>query len=152
MILDIEAEPRRRGALPAQIVMRGDRHGLRVNGCDVILVLDIDIDMAHPVGDGLLRRSAQIDRADHRDIRSEEHTSELQSPCNLVCRLLLVIKKNTPLMHTRMPQSDTKSCEMPQTDCPDRQMQRQSPSDSFLECPTTHMPLNTLALLMMLPM
>src|SRR3989454_3141661 len=24
-----------------------------------------------------------------RDIRSEEHTSELQSPCNLVCRLLL---------------------------------------------------------------
>src|SRR5256885_11863364 len=30
--------------------------------------------------------------------RSEEHTSELQSPCNLVCRLLLEKKKtNTPL-------------------------------------------------------
>src|SRR5256885_11900704 len=28
------------------------------------------------------------------DERSEEHTSELQSPCNLVCRLLLE-KKNT---------------------------------------------------------
>src|SRR6266446_4886162 len=27
--------------------------------------------------------------------RSEEHTSELQSPCNLVCRLLLE-KKNNP--------------------------------------------------------
>src|SRR5256885_14627091 len=27
------------------------------------------------------------------DLRSEEHTSELQSPCNLVCRLLLE-KKN----------------------------------------------------------
>src|SRR5256885_5078805 len=27
------------------------------------------------------------------DIRSEEHTSELQSPCNLVCRLLLEKKK-----------------------------------------------------------
>src|SRR5256885_7937690 len=27
--------------------------------------------------------------------RSEEHTSELQSPCNLVCRLLLE-KKNAP--------------------------------------------------------
>src|SRR6266850_7031948 len=26
-------------------------------------------------------------------IRSEEHTSELQSPCNLVCRLLLEKKK-----------------------------------------------------------
>src|SRR2546426_5587882 len=32
----------------------------------------------------------------HRNqfVRSEEHTSELQSPCNLVCRLLLEKKKN----------------------------------------------------------
>src|SRR2546426_6140921 len=29
------------------------------------------------------------------DTRSEEHTSELQSPCNLVCRLLLEKKKQT---------------------------------------------------------
>src|SRR2546426_1937620 len=29
-----------------------------------------------------------------RAVRSEEHTSELQSPCNLVCRLLLEKKKN----------------------------------------------------------
>src|SRR5256885_7361171 len=29
-----------------------------------------------------------------RGRRSEEHTSELQSPCNLVCRLLLEKKKN----------------------------------------------------------
>src|SRR5256885_15178078 len=29
--------------------------------------------------------------------RSEEHTSELQSPCNLVCRLLLEKKKTTAL-------------------------------------------------------
>src|SRR2546426_12366772 len=28
--------------------------------------------------------------------RSEEHTSELQSPCNLVCRLLLEKKKKNP--------------------------------------------------------
>src|SRR2546426_8739508 len=28
-------------------------------------------------------------------VRSEEHTSELQSPCNLVCRLLLEKKKKT---------------------------------------------------------
>src|ERR1039457_7674928 len=27
--------------------------------------------------------------AEPRPLRSEEHTSELQSPCNLVCRLLL---------------------------------------------------------------
>src|SRR2546426_8911620 len=30
-----------------------------------------------------------------RAIRSEEHTSELQSPCNLVCRLLLEKKKKS---------------------------------------------------------
>src|SRR5256885_3641652 len=29
--------------------------------------------------------------------RSEEHTSELQSPCNLVCRLLLEKKKKTSI-------------------------------------------------------
>src|SRR2546426_3821696 len=29
----------------------------------------------------------------HLPVRSEEHTSELQSPCNLVCRLLLEKKK-----------------------------------------------------------
>src|SRR2546426_4605488 len=31
--------------------------------------------------------------------RSEEHTSELQSPCNLVCRLLLEKKKNLWWLH-----------------------------------------------------
>src|SRR5256885_10996890 len=37
---------------------------------------------------------ADLAEAAERD-RSEEHTSELQSPCNLVCRLLLEKKKNT---------------------------------------------------------
>src|SRR5256885_10845859 len=31
--------------------------------------------------------------ASQRTVRSEEHTSELQSPCNLVCRLLLEKQK-----------------------------------------------------------
>src|SRR6516162_7637734 len=44
--------------------------------------------------------------------RSEEHTSELQSPCNLVCRLLLEKKKKiihvsfVPTRHTRQQGSD----------------------------------------------
>src|SRR5256885_6718012 len=44
-------------------------------------------------------------------VRSEEHTSELQSPCNLVCRLLLEKKKNhtsahcCSLAHPRRPLS-----------------------------------------------
>src|SRR5258708_19777426 len=32
--------------------------------------------------------------------RSEEHTSELQSPDHLVCRLLLEKKKNSKILHT----------------------------------------------------
>src|SRR5256885_12700717 len=36
--------------------------------------------------------------------RSEEHTSELQSPCNLVCRLLLE-KKKQHLQHDHQPPS-----------------------------------------------
>src|SRR5256885_8624201 len=41
------------------------------------------------------RLSVTIRRASPDDAngRSEEHTSELQSPCNLVCRLLLEKKK-----------------------------------------------------------
>src|SRR5256885_13222577 len=42
-------------------------------------------------------RTAQLHRidAEQQMMRSEEHTSELQSPCNLVCRLLLEKKKTT---------------------------------------------------------
>ena len=43
-------------------------------------------------------RSQALDKKrGHRRVleRSEEHTSELQSPCNLVCRLLLEKKKIT---------------------------------------------------------
>src|SRR2546426_2221629 len=35
--------------------------------------------------------------------RSEEHTSELQSPCNLVCRLLLEKKKKKERTDTTKP-------------------------------------------------
>src|SRR5256885_8751263 len=35
-----------------------------------------------------------------RTLRSEEHTSELQSPCNLVCRLLLENKNTSPVPDT----------------------------------------------------
>src|SRR2546426_11774826 len=38
-------------------------------------------------------------------LRSEEHTSELQSPCNLVCRLLLEKKKDNKA-HRRVDKSE----------------------------------------------
>src|SRR5688500_19225888 len=41
------------------------------------------------------------------DLRSEEHTSELQSPCNLVCRLLLEKKeiRSNESVTSRLPYS-----------------------------------------------
>src|SRR5256885_11675769 len=44
--------------------------------------------------DGEPRSAAREAHRAHAQ-RSEEHTSELQSPCNLVCRLLLEKKKKT---------------------------------------------------------
>src|SRR5205807_6465166 len=41
-------------------------------------------------------------------MRSEEHTSELQSPCNLVCRLLLE-KKKTAIVSSTSPTTGTSS-------------------------------------------
>src|SRR2546426_9112439 len=48
----------------------------------------------------------------YRNVRSEEHTSELQSPCNLVCRLLLEKKKKKARhCHHNTP------CALSSTDC-----------------------------------
>src|SRR5215467_15193728 len=41
--------------------------------------------------------------------RSEEHTSELQSPCNLVCRLLLEKKNMNFISHTQLNKKKTNS-------------------------------------------
>src|SRR2546426_6733498 len=48
--------------------------------------------------DEVAREPPPASVADFR--RSEEHTSELQSPCNLVCRLLLEKKKKSILPET----------------------------------------------------
>src|SRR2546430_7612041 len=51
-------------------------------------------------------RSAGVQRVDHLllslETRSEEHTSELQSQSNLVCRLLLEKKKQRSQYQTRI--------------------------------------------------
>src|SRR5256886_13121793 len=48
---------------------------------------------------GSAQHPRQLHRARHHP-RSEEHTSELQSQSNLVCRLLLEKKKNTRTTHS----------------------------------------------------
>src|SRR5256885_12871215 len=44
-------------------------------------------------------RPISVSASNLRSCRSEEHTSELQSPCNLVCRLLLEKKKKNNHPH-----------------------------------------------------
>src|SRR5256885_13215529 len=45
-----------------------------------------------------------------RSTRSEEHTSELQSPCNLVCRLLLEKKKQRHILDNRLADIRREEC------------------------------------------
>src|SRR2546426_6313269 len=45
---------------------------------------------------------AKVRASDDHFVRSEEHTSELQSPCNLVCRLLLEKKKKNTTNHDQL--------------------------------------------------
>src|SRR5256885_4445030 len=49
--------------------------------------------LGRDLGDAMRKVRDAVKHAEDREIRSEEHTSELQSPCNLVCRLLLEKKK-----------------------------------------------------------
>src|SRR5256885_12803353 len=61
------------------------------------LFRSVEIAQRHDPGDAqLLGIRAHMQGARQQVGRSEEHTSELQSPCNLVCRLLLEKKKKTP--------------------------------------------------------
>src|SRR5688500_19661593 len=66
---------------------------------------------ASPTLDRLDALAAQLESdagsASARDavrLRSEEHTSELQSPCNLVCRLLLEKKKKKRMSNEKRRQ------------------------------------------------
>src|SRR2546426_8426095 len=61
--------------------------GLEGNDCDQSQLLDSRADD----GPG----ASEAVRYPEGHYRSEEHTSELQSPCNLVCRLLLEKKKQS---------------------------------------------------------
>src|SRR5256885_5062722 len=58
-------------------------------------------------------RSARRSHPDGRSTRSEEHTSELQSPCNLVCRLLLEKKKKTEITSDIMIEPYTSHSTLP---------------------------------------
>src|SRR2546426_9013759 len=82
--------------------LEGNRRTYGVNGgCSGRApAVVIAIPSRDPVRCGASRPRRPRPRPGHRGVRawsrtgrSEEHTSELQSPCNLVCRLLLEKKK-----------------------------------------------------------
>src|SRR5256885_6396784 len=56
------------------------------------------------IANELLIKMTNVLRMSGLAVRSEEHTSELQSPCNLVCRLLLE-KKKTIILELPTPHS-----------------------------------------------
>src|SRR5260370_28317460 len=61
---------------------------------------------------GTLHRDEQPRHRQPRVMRSEEHTSELQSHLNLVCRLLLEKKKKKARQLYSNPQTDSGCCQM----------------------------------------
>src|SRR5256885_5846238 len=63
--------------------------------------VDLDRHQARP--SAILSFASHASTAKRKRVpsRSEEHTSELQSPCNLVCRLLLEKKKKKNCISTK---------------------------------------------------
>src|SRR2546426_4125453 len=89
--IEVRADRLTIGRLPDQDCAR--RRSLEIARANTNLPADLPLDI-------LLPRRRHEEAASLRHVgekiamRSEEHTSELQSPCNLVCRLLLEKKKN----------------------------------------------------------
>src|SRR5256885_6276871 len=71
-----------RGCVPVEAVTLA---GVGRHGGETALLARREV---HQIAASVLRVGV-----DEARVRSEEHTSELQSPCNLVCRLLLEKKK-----------------------------------------------------------
>src|SRR2546427_4442129 len=89
-----------REAHEAREGMHARPHGRLLVGPRVAHLLDLRLVRLGGAADhlmtaeaGLHRRDPRLARDSHRTVRSEEHTSELQSQSNLVCRLLLEKKK-----------------------------------------------------------
>src|SRR5688500_19868181 len=89
----VQGLDRRRSAIhtTARIVVTQDRERVEISLIQFVQLAVIFRNDRH----GDTRSDSEIERWGSResDRRSEEHTSELQSPCNLVCRLLLEKKK-----------------------------------------------------------
>src|SRR2546426_2132122 len=84
--------PPRSTLFPYTTLFRSQKRGTQAAG----IRLSVRALLLEHMGAGV----ADEDECDGDSDRSEEHTSELQSPCNLVCRLLLEKKKRPMLRYT----------------------------------------------------
>src|SRR5256885_11119288 len=85
--------PPRSTLFPYTTLFRSRRKHTQRRGSGAAHLDASEIEIASPAPDEqLLALNEALDRFAALE-RSEEHTSELQSPCNLVCRLLLEKKK-----------------------------------------------------------
>src|SRR2546426_8746950 len=87
--------PPRSTLFPYTTLFRSLQHRIQQRDATDQVVLKIWAGIRHRSLDSGLRGEVKdhIDFMRAEDTRAEEHTSELQSPCNLVCRLLLEKKK-----------------------------------------------------------
>src|SRR2546426_5090151 len=81
--------PPRSTLFPYTTLFRSNRTKLAKDQRELIRCVQAEIDRLGVEADGNGWRAKTFLYC----VRSEEHTSELQSPCNLVCRLLLEKKK-----------------------------------------------------------
>src|SRR5215469_260967 len=72
LVFGVEGQAGGRAAFAAELVVRGDLEFFRVDGGDVVLVFDIDVDVALAVGDGLFGRAAEIEGAGDRAVAGVE--------------------------------------------------------------------------------
>src|SRR4051812_50001363 len=93
--------PPRSTLFPYTTLFRSEGHERTVVRADERSV-DIDLGNVHHCAEGQRPEPFGAEM----DVRSEEHTSELQSHVNLVCRLLLEKKKHYlhTTLHTKQPQ------------------------------------------------
>src|SRR5437867_6330105 len=102
IIVDDEAPARRRLRGVLQQIPAVTRIDECANGRDVALLLKrgapdlVFLDIQMPDLDGFAVAAAASEERPPAIVRSEEHTSELQSPYDLVCRLLLKKKNILP--------------------------------------------------------
>jgi len=83
-------------ASPEAIAISAEKHGCKSVAFtynDPVIFAEYAMDTADACHQRGIKTVAVTAAYIHEEARSEEHTSELQSPCNLVCRLLLEKKK-----------------------------------------------------------